>query len=161
MSNVVVSYLDRLTTLCDSAAPVDPEELDAIWRVLPVARIEDLYGTWEGTGFETGHRAVQLLKASGWYGKTFNSRTDVKPLVCRDANGELYSDATMMNGEASLWMVEFQGEVTATMVYDGLPVLDHFKKVDDDVVLGVMNGKDDGLILDEGHRLYFLLRRVQ
>ena len=29
-----------------------------------------------------------------------------------------------MNGEASLWMEEFRGEVVASMVYDGRPVHD-------------------------------------
>jgi hypothetical protein len=31
--------------------------------------------------------------------------------------------------------------VTASMVYDGKPVHDHFKKIDDDAVIGIMNGK--------------------
>ena len=36
-----------------------------------------------------------------------------------------------MNGEASLWLEEFRGEVTATMVYDGAPIHDHFKVIDE------------------------------
>ena len=47
----------------------------------------------------------------------------------------------MGKGEASLWMEEFRGEVTATMVYDGQPIHDHFKIVDDNAVMGIMNGK--------------------
>jgi hypothetical protein len=45
-----------------------------------------------------------------------------------------------MNGAASLWMEEFRGEVTATMVYDGMPIHDHFEKVDDTIVVAIANG---------------------
>jgi hypothetical protein len=66
-----------------------------------------------------------------------------------------------MKGEASLWMEEFRGQVTASMVYDGAPVHDHFKKVDDTAVMGIMNGKG---ALDfssgGGRHLYFWLERV-
>jgi Domain of unknown function (DUF4334) len=48
-----------------------------------------------------------------------------------------------MNGEASLWLEEFRGEVTATMVYDGAPIHDHFKVVDDRTLMGIMNGKGE------------------
>ena len=53
-----------------------------------------------------------------------------------------------MKGEASLWLEEFRGEVTATMVYDGAPIHDHFKMVDDDTAMGIMNGKG---ALDQRH----------
>ncbi len=63
----------------------------------------------------------------------FNSATDVKPLVCLDDDGNKFSNIEdkLGKGEASLWMEEFRGEVTATMVYDGQPTHDHFKVVDD------------------------------
>jgi Domain of unknown function (DUF4334)/GXWXG protein len=50
-----------------------------------------------------------------------------------------------------------RGEVTATMVYDGVPIHDHFKKIDDNAVLAIMNGKG---ALDEGRYMYFYLERV-
>ena len=43
------------------------------------------------------------------------------------------------------------------MVYDGQPVHDHFKKIDDNAVMGIMNGK--GAVVD-GRYLYFYLERV-
>ncbi len=59
-------------------------------------------------------------------------------------------------GAASLWTVEFRGEPTATMVYDGQPVLDHFKWAGRDTLLGVMNGKG---VRDHGRFYYFRLDR--
>lgn len=40
---------------------------------------------------------------------------------------------------ARLRRVEYRGVVTATMVYDALPVQDHFRRVDDGTVVGVMD----------------------
>ena len=61
----------------------------------------------------------------------------------------------------SLWMEEFRGETVASMVYDGKPVHDHFKVVDDNAVLGIMNGKG-ALDTSSGtpRHLYFYLERV-
>ena len=59
--------------------------------------------------------------------------------------------------EASLWLEEFRGEVIATMVYDGQPIHDHFKQIDDGAVMGIMNGKH---VLDAGRYFYFYLERV-
>ncbi|MDT5349899.1 MAG: hypothetical protein QOH91_3186 [Mycobacterium sp.] len=43
------------------------------------------------------------------------------------------------------------------MVFDGQPVHDHFKKIDDHAVMGIMNGKN---ALDNGRYAYFYLERV-
>ncbi|MCX2732731.1 DUF4334 domain-containing protein [Saccharopolyspora sp. NFXS83] len=49
--------------------------------------------------------------------------------------------------------------MTATMVYDGRPVFDHFKQVDPDTLMGIMNGRPEQ-VLDDGHFYYFLLERT-
>lgn len=139
---------------------MDPAELDELWGELPTVRVEQIMGRWRGTGLDTGHRACQQLVDMNWYGKEFNSPTDAKPVLRYDENGEIYSDLESGQGEASLWMVEFRGEVTATMVYDGMPIFDHFKMVDENTLLAIMNGKDPAVILDDGHYFYFLLERA-
>lgn len=136
-------------------------ELDALWAVLMPAGIDFMIGEWAGGEFRTGHKANGFMKRLNWFGKTFNSATDAKPLVCLDADGNKFSNTEAMNGEASLWLEEFRGEVTATMVYDGRPVHDHFKIVDQNTVMGIMNGK--GAVdtsSGAGRYLYFYLQRV-
>lgn len=150
-----MTHHDQVETLL-AAESVDPRELDRLWSELPVVAIDELSGRWRGRGFRTGHRTEKLLDTTGWYGKTFGSRFDVQPLICRGADGELFSDVKGGNGEASLWMVDFRGEVTATMVYDGMPVFDHFKRVGPDTLMGVMNGKK---VLDNGEHYWFVLDR--
>ncbi|UPW11875.1 DUF4334 domain-containing protein [Gordonia terrae] len=133
------------------------DELDELWSAFDPVRPEEILGNWKGSEFDTGHPAEGKLAKAGWYGKTFTSLTDVAPLVCRGSDGELFSNVEMAKGEASLWLVEFRGESTATMVYDGQPIFDHFKKIDDSSLLGVMNGK--GVVDDSGRHYYFLLDR--
>ncbi|MGW2593968.1 DUF4334 domain-containing protein [Streptomyces sp. NPDC001515] len=147
----------RFEELRRSEGPVPTDELDAIWAVLDTVRPEDVLGAWSGGEFPTGHPLDGMLEEAGWYGKTFVSVHDAKPLMCRDANGELYSNVELGQGEASLWTVEFRGESTATMVYDGRPVFDHFKRVDDTTLMGIMNAKG---VPPEGPYYYFFLDRA-
>ncbi|BBZ19689.1 DUF4334 domain-containing protein [Mycolicibacterium gadium] len=136
---------------------ISDAELDEFWATLAPASIDFMIGEWAGGEFDTGHRANGFMKRLNWFGKTFVSATDAKPLVCLDADGHKFSNTEAMNGEASLWMEEFRGEIVASMVYDGRPVHDHFKVVDDNAVVGIMNGKG---ALDGDRFLYFYLERV-
>lgn len=125
-----------------SAEQADPGDLDALWSDLAPVTVAEVLGSWRGGDFATGHVASKVLEQVRWHGKRFDGPLEAVPLVCRDEQGELYSNREAGGGgEASLWPVEFRGEVTATMVYDRMPVFDHFKKVDDDTLMGIMNGK--------------------
>lgn len=136
-------------------------ELDAFWALLRPASIDFMLGEWKGGEFQTGHKANGFMNRLNWFGKTFRSAAEAQPLVCLDADGNKFSNTEAMNGEASLWLEEFRGEVTATMVYDGRPVHDHFKVVDDNTVVGIMNGKAAvDLSSGTGRYLYFYLQRV-
>lgn len=142
--------------LRDDPGPIEPATLDAVFDALESIDCESLFGAWKGGDFKTGHRGSLALTAMKWHGKTFNSRLDVKPLICRDEEGNLFSSQAM-NGEASLWMVEFRGKVSACMVYDGQPVFDHFRQVDERNVMGIMDGKQQ--VFDQGQHFYFYLER--
>ncbi|TIC88707.1 DUF4334 domain-containing protein [Nocardioides sp. GY 10113] len=125
-----------------SAETVDPAEVEALWGELPTVEVADILGPWRGGDFACGHPASRLLSKLAWHGKDFTDPMAAKPLICRGADGALQSNTDAAGGgEASLWDVSFRGEVTATMVYDRMPVLDHFKSVDADTLIGVMNGK--------------------
>ncbi|MCQ4206968.1 DUF4334 domain-containing protein [Streptomyces longispororuber] len=146
----------RFRSLRETEGPVEAAELDDVWAALATVRPEEILGEWKGGEFDTGHPLNGMLAKAGWYGKTFHTPQDAKPLICRDAEGRLYSNLELGMGEASLWTVEFRGESTATMVYDGRPVLDHFKRVDDTTLMGIMNGKEVPL---NGPFYYFFLER--
>jgi len=145
--------------LRDRTEGVTAAELDALWAQLSTARAEDILGSWRGAAFQTGHPLCRALPASRWYGKTFHELHDAKPLICGAEDGSLFSNVELGQGEASLWNVEFRGEVTATMVYDGRAVFDHFKWLDERTLMGVMNGKPELVRSRSGDLFYFLLER--
>ena len=130
----------KFTELKERTDQIADTELDDFWATLEPTTIETMIGEWRGGEFVTGHRMNGGLAKAKWFGKTFVSEFDVKPLC-----------------EASLWLEEFRGEVIATMVYDGQPIHDHFKQIDDGAVMGIMNGKH---VLDAGRYFYFYLERV-
>ncbi|MCS7477968.1 DUF4334 domain-containing protein [Umezawaea endophytica] len=148
----------RWRALREEPGPIDPRLLDDLWADLDVVDASSILGSWKGFAFPTGHHVERMLTSSRWHGKRFTALDDAQPLICRAADGTLHSDTAAGKGEASLWNVEFRGEVTATMVYDGMAVLDHFKRVDDTTLMGVMNGKP-GLVLGNGGLFYFGLER--
>jgi hypothetical protein len=147
----------RFTDFKQRSDAISDTELDQYWATLAPASIDGMIGEWKGGEFVTGHKMNGQLEKAGWFGKTFKSAADVQPLVCLDADGNKFSNVAMGKGEASLWLEDFRGEVTATMVYDGQPVHDHFKRIDDDAVMGIMNGKG---VLDDGRYYYFFLERA-
>ncbi|WP_067658314.1 DUF4334 domain-containing protein [Nocardia harenae] len=138
---------------------VAPAELDELWARLKPARAEEILGEWKGDAFQTGHPLCRALAKSRWYGKTFTALNDAKPLICRAEDGSLFSNVELGGGEATLWNIEFRGETTATMVYDGRAVFDHLKWLDDTTLMGIMNGRPE-LVLADGQFFYFLLERV-
>ena len=136
-----MSLRDRFDALTSAPNPT-PAELDALWADLSTLRPEEMLGAWRGGDFATGHPAGGLLTKINWHGKRFDSLIDGHPLICRGEDGELYSNTKFAGGGySSLWEVGFRGETTATMVYDAMAVFDHFKRVDETTVMGIMNGK--------------------
>lgn len=147
--------LDRFAALRD-ADSASPQDLDAIWAALPTASVEDVLGVWRGGEFASGHPQNGQLDTAGWFGKSFLSPSQAHPLIMTREDGSLYSDLESGKGLATLWPVGFRSETTASMVYDGQPVIDHFKPVTADLLMGIMSVK--GELSDAPY--YFFLERA-
>jgi hypothetical protein len=155
-----VSLSLRFDALVASAAPT-VHDLDRLWHDLAPATVSGMLGSWRGGDFATGHPASGLLEKIRWHGKRFDEPLLGHPLICRDEDGALYSNRDAAGGGlASLWDVVFRDELTATMVYDAIPVFDHFKVVDHDTVMGIMNGKLEPLF-GTADPYYFWLERSE
>lgn len=132
-------------------------DLPALWRSLPAVEPGELRGLWRGRGLSPTHRAHRLLERSGWFGELFRADDDVAPLVCTGPSGDLAIDERLARGGASLRAMRHDGVVTASMTYDGQPLIDHFTRLSPTEMLGVMTGKDAA----DGDRLYyFVLEKV-
>lgn len=144
---------ERINQLITSTGAVAVETLHAFYDGLPAIDTPFMLGAWEGGVFRTGHPGESQLVALGWVGKAFHGEDDVDPIVVLDAAGQRQASPVM--GKATLRFVRYRGVCTATMVYDKHPIFDHFKQVDEETVLGVMDRKG------EAFPLYFWLRRVE
>ncbi|MDB9529276.1 DUF4334 domain-containing protein [Oscillatoria sp. CS-180] len=70
------------------------------------------------------------------------------PLPRNEALKPVYTSLTTLlkteESQARLRMMEHRGKVSATMIYDYLPIHDAFRKVSDDTVFGLMDYKASG-----------------
>ena len=85
----------KLTELKERTDLITDAELDDYWATLKPATIDGMIGEWKGDGFNTGHKLNDALKEARWFGKTFNSAADGKPLICLDADGKKFSNVEL------------------------------------------------------------------
>lgn len=147
------------------------EEALQLFDALEPVDLEFMLGRWQGSGFHTGHQMDGLLEAFNWYGKEFISADCVHPLLFADGNKIFKVDpnpiamnfglsipipkneaikpfyiamSKMLKTEESkarVRLMEYRGKVSATMIYDYLPINDVFRQVDANTVLGLMDFK--------------------
>ena len=137
---------------------------------LPIVEIDTIIGRWHGTEISTSHPMDGLLEAFGWYGKEFIDRDHVHPLLFSDNEGKLFaldpqrlpfsigqymprikqarqallalrSVLQTRKTKARVRMIEYRGKVSASMIYDNLPIYDTFRLIDQNTLLGVMDLK--------------------
>ena len=133
---------------------------------LPGIEPEELMGTWRGSELPTGHPLDGLLERLGWQGKRFESKERVYPLIFHPgialdpsrlplsvalrwprlarsipvrAGFAIVRTALRARGpSASLAHIEFRGCLSTAMIYDRQPIIDHFRRIDDRRLLGLM-----------------------
>lgn len=131
--------------------------------------LEALIGDWQGEEVATGHPMDGMLAATRWFGKSFHSAEAVDPLVHTGQGGRrfcvnpallpmklglrlpwriktvtllfpfLRPFITTRQPKARLRMVMYRGKLSAAMIYDAKPIIDVFRKIDDDTLLGLMD----------------------
>jgi hypothetical protein len=143
--------------LCfDSLDPVDPDEMT---------------GRWRGSGLHTRHPLDGLLEWFGWYGKSFETRECVDPLLFLSPNGDISAidpariplrlalrRPTLARSRAArklfavsrqllraggptarMRKIEHRGVTSAAIIYDSQPIIDYFRRIDEDRLLGIMD----------------------
>jgi len=161
-----VSSVDTAAELADlrTRDSITPDRVVALWDRCEPARIDEIAGSrWKGTGLDTGHPMIGTLGEMRWWGKDFTDPRRVDPILVTDAAGQVVPDTSATGGGgAALWEVVFRGRPCASMVYDKLPVIDHFVVVDTGpdgrpaTLLAVMNGRGTR---HEGEHFWFVLER--
>ncbi|EGD53595.1 DUF4334 domain-containing protein [Gordonia neofelifaecis] len=156
-------------TIDELSAGVGRLAAEALFDSLPAVAAGDLRGRWRGAEVPTGHPMDGLLEISGWYGKQFDDADHVHPLLfgrpgsLYPVNPKLIpipllgsiapklpkrpiprSSAALRplrtrRHRARLRSVEYRGTVSAAMIYDDLPIIDHFRRLRPDTLLGAMD----------------------
>ena len=130
---------DRFQDIIDGERATTLDELDQLYDSAEAVEIDNVLGEWAGGIFGLGHPVEAQLQAMRWAGKSFARPDAVAPIVCFDAARERFVNHTF--GGASLKMTAYRGGATATMVYDDLPMADHFRRVSADVLIGAMEAE--------------------
>lgn len=159
-----------MTQLLQSGALSSQKEAIKFFDQLPAIQPDELTGTWRGKECMTGHPMEGLLQQTNWYGKAFFSDGNAHPLVFQKKDGTLfnlnpnfipagfpmikvpgflvrpalklfYPFLSTQKPKARLHLVSFRGKVSSAMIYDRLAIIDHFRKIDEDSVLGLMEYK--------------------
>ncbi|WP_462249649.1 DUF4334 domain-containing protein [Ekhidna sp.] len=146
-----------------------PEEGLEVFDQLPPVTLDFMLGQWKGYELNTGHPMEGLLDASGWYGKLFVNTEQVHPLLMYSLNKKrvfpinpsyiplgiplpkskiakviiaLFKPILKTKkAKARMRMIKYRGKVTGTMAYDSKGIFDHFAKIDENSMLGVMDLK--------------------
>ena len=160
-----------LLALFDSLPPVSTEAIRGRWRGSgvpshhPMDGVLERFGWW-GKAFN-GPDDVHPLLCEGRGGEVFALNPALVPinLVTRHIglfNTKLAGAAFALLGRAAapirpaarVRLAEFRGVVTATMIYDSLPIQDVFRAAASDTLLGVMD------LRGMAQPFFFALRRV-
>src|SRR5690606_24196912 len=113
---------------------------------------EEIIGNWKGGYIKSGSIVDLTLKdygIYGWIGKHFHSENKVHALMHQFLGFE-YNIPIL--GNARIREILFRGKVSTAMMYNYAPIIDHFRKVDDNTLIGVMDVKGKTV-------LYFYLYR--
>lgn len=141
----------RLAKIIASGDECDRATVEELYDRLAPVPVDFMLGTWRGGIFDRGDALAGMLLGMNWYGKRFIDRDHVEPLLCRSPDGSIYSYEKL--GLARLREVALRGTISAAMIYDKQPIIDHFRRVNDDMVVGAMDAKGQPDIL------YFHLTR--
>jgi hypothetical protein len=131
----------RLLAIIESGEACPITTLGGLFGELEPISADDMIGMWRGGLFDGG-KAPDPIR---WYGKRFVSRAHVDPLMCRAKDGTIYSYDKL--GFAQLREMTYNGVTSAALIYDKHPIMDYFRKVTDDIVVGrgETKGQDDDL----------------
>lgn len=107
----------------------------------------EMWGMWRGGRFDGGLSPNPI----NWYGKRFTSFEIVDPLMVRNEAGELVPFEGL--GGARLREVWFENKVSSTLIYKNQPIMDYFRKINNDTIVGW------GEVADPTKSFFFWLKR--
>lgn len=150
---------------------VDPAELAGLWQGRGIATGHPFDGVLENLGW-FGKRFTADLKADALLFRSGERRlTAIDPafvplglalrfhrfgrtFAARNLFSYLQRRVSARGPTARLRVLSFEGTASAAMVYDRQPIIDHFRRMNDDMLMGMM------IVHGDSRRYFFRLERV-
>lgn len=156
-------------TAFDRLEPVDSEFMLGRWVGAEIPTNHPMDGLLDASNWYGKHfidlNNVHPLILSGRNGQTYsmipflflmnlgiNVPAFKKPAM-KPINGFVTRLVKTSKSHARMRMVDFRGKTSATMIYDRLPIHDHFRKLNNDSVMGLMDFKG------QADPYFFMLKR--
>ncbi|MGR3278466.1 DUF4334 domain-containing protein [Acaryochloris marina NIES-2412] len=149
---------EELLSFFDELEPVNAQFMISRWKGSEIHTDHPLNGfleasNWYGKEFVNDDQVHPLLFQDSQenifkvkpYSLVMKSGVRFPILKHKALNSTVRFMTSLLKTEASqarLRMMEYRQKLSATMIYDSLPIHDTFRKVDDDTVLGLMDSKD-------------------
>jgi GXWXG protein/Domain of unknown function (DUF4334) len=131
--------------------PVPDAVLLPLYEQLEPVSVEFMKSVWHGSLFNGTPQG-----GPGWWGKDMRDPADVKPLLYQREDGTVYVNE--MYGRAALSVASY-GNLSPTVLlkYKTAPTQDYFRRVTDDVVLGLTPASESET--PDGSDFFFQLTR--
>ena len=163
---------EEILKFYDTLDIVELDMMNGVWRGSEIPSNHPMYGAlenfnWYGKEFEDEDNVHPLLFE--------NKKGDIykispsKLLIGTDLNIALSRNKIVQKifpifkgifktkkSQARIRMVKYRGKLSAAMLYDRVPIIDVFRKIDENTVIGVMDFK--GPLKEKGY--FFILERV-
>jgi hypothetical protein len=131
----------------NTKSPATPEQLAPLWSALPPITVAKILGTYHGGLFPSSANGTAKADPINWYGKQFISETSVNPLLVNPpASVTGAKDIVFPYPRADIAQarnLEHEGVVSATVIYNKLPLMDYFRVVKDSEGELILLGKSD------------------
>lgn len=124
---------ERFEEMVENREIVDYATIKPLFLELEGTTNEFMFGQWRGGSF-SGQTTI-----TNFYGKRFNSPEHCEPMLRTDDEGNVYAWGDW--GEARLREVGYWDKVQSAVIYDDRPLMDYFRKVNDDLVIGLGDWK--------------------
>ncbi len=162
---------DKALKLFDGLAPITLESMIGRWVGAEIPTQHPMDGLLEASNWHGKHFIdadhVHPLILSGRNGQTYSTipllflmnlglRVPLfkKPFM-KPINGIVTRLVQTQKSHARIRMINFRGKTSATMIYDRLPIHDHFRKFEDGTLMGLMDFKG------QDRFYFFMLKREQ
>lgn len=149
------------------------DELFTFYDSLPEILPNEMLGHWKGGSWKVGTPLDGLLELGQWYGKIFHTINHVDAVVHKfrffSVVGFLgtllyfpwkiwteQQKYRMPATKACLREIHYRGKTSSSMVYYYLPIIDHFRKIDQNTIVGIMDMKGKAK-----YEFFFYLQKIK